>query len=42
MSKLLDQLGAHKILRLDVVKDAQLALHMPTPIDAWNNQNSTQ
>jgi hypothetical protein len=40
VSKLLDQLGAHKILRLDVVKDAQLALHMPKPIDAWNTQTS--
>ncbi|MDO5543523.1 MAG: acetoacetate decarboxylase [Acinetobacter sp.] len=36
VSKLLDQLGAKKILRMDVIKDAQLALHMPTPIDEWN------
>lgn len=31
ISKLLDELGAAKILRLDVVKDAQLALNMPVP-----------
>lgn len=42
VSKLLDQLGAQKILRMDVVKDTQLALHMPKPIDAWNKQNSTE
>ena len=36
-SQLLDQLGAKKILRMDVIKDAQLALHMPTPIDEWKN-----
>ena len=29
LTKLLDDLGAAKILRLDVVKDAQLALNMP-------------
>ncbi len=38
VSQLLDQLGAKKILRMDVIKDTQLALHMPTPIDEWNNQ----
>ena len=36
VSQLLDQLGAKKILRMDVIKDAQLALHMPTPIAEWN------
>ena len=36
VSQLLDQLGAKKILRMDVIRDAQLALHMPTPIDEWN------
>ncbi|ENU24091.1 hypothetical protein F993_01407 [Acinetobacter proteolyticus] len=34
LSKLLDDLGANKILRLDVVKDAQLALNMPVPFPA--------
>jgi hypothetical protein len=32
LSKLLDELGANKVLRLDVVKDAQLALNMPIPM----------
>jgi hypothetical protein len=32
LSKLLDDLGANKVLRLDVVKDAQLALNMPIPM----------
>ncbi len=36
VSQLLNQLGAKKILRMDVIKDAQLALHMPTPIEEWN------
>lgn len=36
LSRLLDELGANKILRLDVVKDAQLALHMPVPLKALN------
>ncbi|MFL1169497.1 acetoacetate decarboxylase, partial [Acinetobacter baumannii] len=31
LSKLLDELGANKVLRFDVVKDAQLALNMPVP-----------
>lgn len=34
LTKLLDDLGANKILRLDVVKDAQLALNMPVPFPA--------
>ncbi|MEQ1312394.1 acetoacetate decarboxylase [Acinetobacter sp. XH1639] len=32
ISKLLDDLGAHKVVRLDVVKDTQLALSMPVPL----------
>lgn len=36
LSRLLDELGANKVLRLDVVKDAQLALHMPVPLKAFN------
>ena len=34
LSKLLDELGANKVLRFDVVKDAQLALNMPIPYPA--------
>ena len=34
MSQLLDGLGAGKILRLEVVKDGQIALNMPTPLKA--------
>jgi len=34
LTKLLNDLGAEKILRLDVVKDAQLALNMPVPYPA--------
>ncbi|KXZ64542.1 hypothetical protein AVENLUH7437_01921 [Acinetobacter venetianus] len=37
LSKLLDELGASKILRFDVVKDAQLALNMPIPYKALDN-----
>ena len=32
MTELLNGLGTHKILRFDVVKDAQLVLNMPVPI----------
>lgn len=32
MSQLLDALGVSRIVRLDVVKDAQLALYMPIPL----------
>ena len=32
LSELLDGLGASTVLRLDVVKDAQLVLNMPTPL----------
>jgi hypothetical protein len=34
MSQLLDGLGASALVRMDVVKDAQLALSMPRPLDA--------
>lgn len=37
ISKLLDDLGANKVLRFDVVKDAQLALNMPIPFHAFDN-----
>ncbi|QJP08765.1 acetoacetate decarboxylase [Pseudomonas multiresinivorans] len=32
LSQLLDGLGASRILRLDVVKDAQIVLHLPMPL----------
>lgn len=34
LSQLLHSLGASTIVRMDVVKDAQLVLNMPTPVDA--------
>lgn len=34
MSQLLDGLGASRYLRLDVVKDAQVVLNLPTPLKA--------
>lgn len=34
MSQLLDGLGAGKILRMEVVKDGQIVLNMPTPLPA--------
>jgi hypothetical protein len=34
ISQLLDGLGAGRILRLDVVKDAQMVLHLPRPLQA--------
>ncbi|MEQ1311988.1 acetoacetate decarboxylase [Acinetobacter sp. XH1639] len=36
VSKLLNELGAEKVVRLDVIKQGQIALHMPKPVDAWN------
>ncbi|WP_325436889.1 acetoacetate decarboxylase [Pseudomonas nitroreducens] len=33
LSQLLDGLGASRILRLDVVKDAQIVLHLPAPLE---------
>ncbi|SSR54766.1 Acetoacetate decarboxylase (ADC) [Acinetobacter baumannii] len=32
LTKLLNELGASKILRLDVIEDAQVVLNLPTPI----------
>lgn len=32
LSQLLDELGASTILRLDVIEDAQVVLHLPVPI----------
>lgn len=37
LTSLLNDLGAGKILRLDVVKDAQLALNMPIPLHSFDN-----
>ncbi|MGU7782195.1 acetoacetate decarboxylase family protein [Burkholderia sp. PU8-34] len=36
LSQLLDGLGASSIVRLDVVKDAQLVLNLPTPLNAFD------
>ncbi|WP_422403757.1 hypothetical protein [Pseudomonas sp. GZD-209] len=33
MSQLLDGLGASMQVRLDVVKEAQVVLHLPAPLD---------
>ncbi|WHR57959.1 acetoacetate decarboxylase family protein [Acinetobacter haemolyticus] len=40
ITKLLDELGAGKVLRLDVVKDAQLALNMPIPLKSLGNESN--
>ncbi|WP_199031185.1 acetoacetate decarboxylase family protein [Ralstonia sp. ASV6] len=37
LSQLLDGLGASTVLRLDVVKDAQLVLNLPTPLKAFEH-----
>jgi hypothetical protein len=37
MSQLLDGLGASTIVRLDVVKDAQLVLNMPTRLKVFDH-----
>lgn len=37
LSQLLDGLGAGTVLRLDVVRDAQIVLHLPTRLPATNN-----
>ncbi len=42
ISQLLDDLGAARILRLDVVKDAQLALNMPVPYPALDRNSSNK
>ncbi|KFG98050.1 acetoacetate decarboxylase [Burkholderia paludis] len=36
LSQLLDGLGASTVLRLDVVKDAQLVLNLPTPLKGFD------
>lgn len=36
LSDLLDGLGASRILSLDVTRDAQLALHLPRPLDTFS------
>ncbi|WP_423760447.1 acetoacetate decarboxylase family protein [Burkholderia sp. NLJ2] len=36
LSQLLDGLGASTVMRLDVVKDAQLVLNLPTPLKAFD------
>lgn len=36
LSQLLDGLGAQRILRLDVVKDAQMVLNLPRPLKAFD------
>ncbi|MEV8470739.1 MULTISPECIES: hypothetical protein [unclassified Ralstonia] len=37
LSQLLDGLGPSTIVRLDVVKDAQLVLHLPTPLKGFGD-----
>lgn len=37
LSKLLYELGVSTILRMDVLKDAQMILNMPTPLQAFDN-----
>ncbi|RQU46035.1 acetoacetate decarboxylase [Burkholderia cenocepacia] len=39
LSQLLDGLGASTVLRMDVVKDAQLVLNMPTRLDAFASRS---
>jgi hypothetical protein len=36
LSQLLDGLGATKVLRLDVVKDAQIVLNLPTALKVFD------
>ncbi|WP_130802812.1 acetoacetate decarboxylase [Acinetobacter ihumii] len=40
LTKLLNELEAGKILRLDVVKDAQLALNMPVPMKSLDHDDN--
>lgn len=40
LSKLLDDLNVSTILRMDVLKDAQMILHMPTPLKGFGNIDS--
>ncbi|KAB8275252.1 hypothetical protein BDV30DRAFT_207977 [Aspergillus minisclerotigenes] len=37
LSKLLNELGVSTILRMDTIKDAQMVLNMPTPLQAFDN-----
>ncbi|GFF60712.1 hypothetical protein IFM51744_10464 [Aspergillus udagawae] len=37
LSELLNELGASTVLRMDVLKDAQMILNMPTPLKAFDN-----
>ncbi|KAL4807993.1 hypothetical protein BDV18DRAFT_134099 [Aspergillus unguis] len=37
LSKLLNELGISTIIRMDVLKDAQMILNMPTPLKAFEN-----
>ncbi|KAE8421352.1 hypothetical protein BDV36DRAFT_59175 [Aspergillus pseudocaelatus] len=36
LSKLLNELGVSTILRMDIIKDAQMVLNMPTPLKAFD------
>jgi hypothetical protein len=38
----LDALGASTILRIDVVKDAQLVLNLPTPLKAFDEPGKSR
>ncbi|KAL2785765.1 hypothetical protein BJX66DRAFT_347288 [Aspergillus keveii] len=40
LSKLLNELGVGTILRMDVLKDAQMVLNMPSPLEAFDNVSS--
>jgi hypothetical protein len=37
LSRILNELGVSTILRMDVLKDAQMVLNMPTPLNAFDN-----
>jgi hypothetical protein len=39
LSELLNELGAWTVLRMDVLKDAQMILNMPTPLNGIDNAN---
>lgn len=38
LSQLLDGLGVSTIVRFDVVQDAQLVLHLPTPVKVFDER----
>lgn len=40
LSKLLNELGVGTILRMDVLKEAQMILNMPSPLEAFDNVSS--